>query len=273
MAIVTVETLRSRLGLVPNSISDEELTGAIDEVNKDFYTKHRPIVDWDYDGEIKDDVTVKVDGSLATIESVDAAKGKITLTEAPTSGTATGSYYWSPLSDDELTEVIDSAQTEAENESAMDFEAADATYKETLLFGNEITLPHYPINSIAEVKVEGVALDTEDYEHDDENGIITLLDYEAGVPVRPYFEPTTYDVEVSYNHGWATPPGNVVRFVLLRAMQEALTTLNSKLAITEETDDRWVLEFSEETVNERIDKLKEMADRLKETLPKQVSIV
>jgi len=257
---------------VPVSVSDETLDGAIDGANKVFYSKHRPIVDWDYDGDIKDDVTVKVDGTPATVESVEPDKGEITLTTAPTGETVTGSYYWSPLSDDEINEAIGSAQTEAENESSMAYEVADATYKETLTHGSDIFLPHYPINSISEVKVAGTVLDPEHYEYD-EDGIVTLLDFEAGKFTAPYFLPTQFDVEVSYNHGWEAPPANVKRFVMVRAMEEALTTLNTHLRITEEIENKYVVEFSEESFDERIDKLRELAEYLKQTLPHRVSVI
>lgn len=106
---VTNQEIREQAGFQYKE-RGEELTGAVNGSNKDFYTSNKPIVDRDYSGGVdKDDVVVYVDGSEVSVSTVVAATGKITLDTAPSSGTVTGDFDWTNLDDTVLTTFADEA--------------------------------------------------------------------------------------------------------------------------------------------------------------------
>ena len=275
MALVTVGNVREALELLPLRISNESL-GTGDGSTKDFLAKQRPIVDWDYDGDIKDDVVVKVAGQPATVSSVTPDKGIITLSSAPTNGQAvTGTYYWSPLSDNEINKAIASAVADAEAETAMRIEeVADDVWEEILYEGNVLDLPEYPVTSIKKVEVDGVEVTSGNYTFN-ADGILTLTNYMAGEPTEPYFKPSKYSVKVTYTHGWTvvTIPGDVYEFILRSAVLSCLRVLDRKLAISPEYMEKWVVEFKEKNLGPRIGDLVAEVESLRLKLPKAVGSI
>lgn len=84
---VTRQSVREEAGF-QHVEENGSLTGVIDGSNKVFMTEHKPIVDSNYSDTVSvEDITVYVDGSPVSVQTLDAATGVITLTNAPAEGT------------------------------------------------------------------------------------------------------------------------------------------------------------------------------------------
>jgi hypothetical protein len=84
--------------------------GAVNGSNADFTVDHKPLTDNNYDDTIdQNDVTAYVDGAPVSVSSVNATTGVITLTSAPSSGTVTVDYSYSPIATAFAEDVIEEA--------------------------------------------------------------------------------------------------------------------------------------------------------------------
>lgn len=101
MSYATVQAIREGAGLL-SRVNNEKPAGAVNSSNRVFVVRRRPIVDSDNDDEVTvADAQAFVDEVPVTVQGIDPATGKITLTTAPTTGSiVTVDYCFSPITDD-----------------------------------------------------------------------------------------------------------------------------------------------------------------------------
>lgn len=135
------------------------LTGAINGVNKVFMTEHKPIVGRRYINTISvEDVTVYVDGSPVSLQTLDYENGVVTIETAPADDVALSIYYHhSQLSDTYVDKLIAEAtgivhRCLRSNGISIPFDSE-----------NDNQAPYYPtIQMIVRLYAAGLAL-TRDY--------------------------------------------------------------------------------------------------------------
>lgn len=110
-AYETKQAILEEAGLSHRTLG-EKATGATDGSNKDFYVKHKPLSDANYDDNVDaQDVVAYVNGSAVAVSSIDVTSGKISLTSAPAASTAvTIDYTYCPVSDNYIENVREEAQ-------------------------------------------------------------------------------------------------------------------------------------------------------------------
>jgi len=97
---VTLQEIREQAGFQYKARSEDLNPSEGDGTNKIFYVLNKPIVDRNYSGSPVSvaDVVVYASGSPVTVSDIDADLGKLTLSDAPASGTPmTCDYDWSPM--------------------------------------------------------------------------------------------------------------------------------------------------------------------------------
>ena len=110
MAYERIQSILEEAGM-SNNQPQEVPSGAADGSNKAFTVAHTPLTDTNYDDVVDtNDVFVLVNGSAASVESVDAAHGVIELNTAPPDGAEVLiTYRYSPVSLQFASNLLDEA--------------------------------------------------------------------------------------------------------------------------------------------------------------------
>ncbi|MEM4591757.1 MAG: hypothetical protein QW555_08015 [Nitrososphaerota archaeon] len=275
MAYTGVRDIRVYNAWLPIQVSGDSLTRRTDTV---FQTSYFPVVDFDFDGQILDDITVYVNGSQVDVASLDAERGLITLINAPPNGaTVTTDYYWHPISDSEIGLAISGAEAEIELLTGFKYSSETVTERHILFFGNEFRT-RKPIINVNEVKIYsilGTLIDTQPQYIVVDNvlGLVRILNYRAGIPTRPYFLPAAYEVEITYQAGYSSVPDYIKNAVILFATYQIL--LKFQRLITFEKDYTQIsLTFkSPEEFARRLEFIRQEIERVKKQLPKRVGTI
>lgn len=282
MKYASIKDLRTYLGFHPIKVEDEWLSGDVDGSNREFYTQNKPLVDFDYDGEVIDDVKVLVDGSEATIESIDKETGKIVLASAPASGsTVAATYYWHPFGDSELQMAIEAAESEIDNECGRNFEAQERTERILMTRGNIFHVSYPPIISISEIAVESISgetiktLGSDDYQVlDSETGMIRLKEYYAGLTSPPWYLPSRFYVKITYTGGYQTIPSIVKQATILIASYHLLTKIAHLITAEPEYQGKIAVAFKKPSdLTDRLEFLRSEIERVKARLPHAIEVV
>lgn len=235
----------------------------------------RPVVDYDFDDSVLDDVEVRVDGEVFAISSVDAERGLVALSSTvPSGSTVTASYYWHPVSDSEIRLAVAKASAEVELVTGRRFLPYRAAERVIVTEGSRVRLRDR-IVSVDWVKVydaDGELLDgsAEFVVEDAEQGIIRLKRYSAGRPSGPLFLPTTLEIEVSYTAGYPETPEHIRQYTILAATYEVLLRFQRMLQVEGSYGEVALTVKSPEGLRERLEYLKGEVERFRVMLPKPV---
>ena len=271
----SVSDIRAYNGWHPIKVTGDSLTKINDTT---FQTSKYPIVDFDYDDDVTDDVEVYVNGQAAQIQSVDAERGLITLASAPPSdATVTASYFFHPISDTEIKLAIAAAEAEIEAITGFKYSSETRTERHKILSGNEFQT-NAPIISVSSIKIYsegGTLIDSDpDYEVlNSELGIVRINDYRAGVLTKPYFLPFIYEVEITYLAGAQQVPDWVKHAVIKIATYNILLKLSSLMVLQEDYTQISLTFKSPEEFVKRLQHLKEEVEHIRQTLPKRGAVV
>ena len=282
MKYVSIKDLRSYLGFHPIKVENQALQGVADGFNREFYTQNKPLVDFDYDGEIIDDVRVLVNGAEAAVESIDEEMGKIVLASAPSSGsTVEATYYWHPFGDSELRMAVEAAEAEIDNECGREFEAQERTERILMTRGNVFHVSYTPLVSVSEIVIENVAgevvarLNPNEYQViSSDSGLIRLKNYYAGLTSPPWYLPSRFYVKITYTGGYQTIPGIVKQATILIAAYHLLTKIAHLVTSEPEYQGKIAVAFKKpEELTNRLEYLRSEIERIKSKLPHAVEVI
>ena len=269
MTYVSVGNVRSYNAWNPIPISGDTLTAR----NPTLYQTSRfPIVDFDFDGSIDDDIIVYVGGNPASFTLVNPERGLVSFSSPP-SGTVTADYYWHPISDTEISLAIASAEAEVELLTGFKYAPEEITEKIRVYVGNEVKTSR-PIISVSSLKIYSIigtlVNDNPRYEViDKDKGIIRILDYRAGIPTRPYFLPSAYEVEVTYQAGYSSPPDYIKNAVVLFATYYILLKFQRMIVLNEDYTQVSLTFKTPEEFTRRLEFIREEVERIRALLPKR----
>jgi hypothetical protein len=237
--------------------------------SKTYRASKKPLVDYDYDGQIVDDVIIQ---EGYTIESIDENRGIIMLASEP-SGDVTATYYWHPIGDSEIDLAIGSASVEIEALTGTKYIPHTVTEYHKLYFGEYLYLSE-PVVSIESITDEssGKTLSSDEYEViDAKNGVVRLKNIFAGQIVPPWFLPTTYSFKVVYQAGYEEIPAIVKHAVILIASYNILFRIARQITFSEDYT-RIAIGFkTPEELDARIKLLADEIERIKTHLPRRVA--
>jgi len=236
--------------------------------SKTYRTSKKPLVDYDYDGQIVDDITIS-EGYV--IESVDANRGIITLTNDPSTD-VTATYYWHPIGDFEIDLAIKSASTEIESLTGTKYTPHTTIEHHKLYFGEYLYLSE-PIISIESITDEsGRILHPDEYEViDPKNGVVKFKKIFAGLSAPPWYLPTVYSFKVVYQAGYEEIPSIIKHAVILIATYNILIRIARQITFTEDYSGISIGFKSPEELNTRIKLLADEIERIKMHLPRRVA--
>jgi len=281
MKYASIKDLRTYLGFHPIKVENESLQGVVDGSNREFYTQNKPLVDFDYDGEVIDDVKVLVNGAEVTIESIDEEMGKIVLASAPEAGsTVVATYYWHPFGDSELQMIIEAAESEIDNECGRSFEAQERTERILMTRGNVFHVSYTPIISISEVVIEDISGEEIETLSSDKyeilvagSGLVRLKEYYAGLTSPPWYLPSRFYVKITYTGGYQTIPSIIKQATILIASYHLLTKIAH--LVTTEPDYRGKISVAfkkPQELTERLEYLRTEIERVKSKLPHAIGV-
>lgn len=280
MSYISLRELRIYTGFHPIKVENEALIGPVDGVNTVFYTVNKPVVDFDYDGAVVDDVVAKVNGSPVAVASIDPERGMLTLASPPPSGSAvTADYYWHPFGDGELTQAIEAAEAEIHAVTGQRFSQQTYTERFYVTYGNEVQLTHRPVTSVYLVRVEDAAgngedLASSDYVVDTSAGVVRLRKHFAGVIRPPWYTVSQFYVTVTYTAGYASIPNNIKLAALKLATYHLLQKTVTEIESEPEYQGKLVLVFKKpEDLLARLEQLRVECERVKALLPRRVDRV
>jgi hypothetical protein len=237
-----------------------------------YQTTKYPLVDFDFDNVISDDVKVYVGGTPVSFTITDPERGLITLSSAPT-GAVTADYYWHPIGDEEIRLAISSAVAEVELLTGFRYVPETVTERIKVFVGNELRTGR-PIISVSSVKIYSMAGTLVDdgprYEVvDAEKGVVRILDYRAGVPTRPYFLPSAYEVEITYQAGYPSTPDYIKNAVVLFATYYILLKFQRMIVLSEDYTQVSLTFKSPAEFTERLEFIRGEVERIRALLPKR----
>ncbi len=263
MPYVSIRDVRMFNGWHPINVSNEGLSGS----GREYRTSKKPIVDYDYDGQVVDDVHID---EGYEVESVDADRGIITFTSAP-SGYVTADYYWHPISDAEIQLAIAAAELEIKALTGINYEPHTAIEHHRLYYGDQLYMSE-PIISIISIidKDSGRTLSSSEYELLP-NGIVKLKTYYAGRVTSPWFLPSIYSFEVTYQAGYSEIPATVRHATLLIATYNILLRIARQISFSEDYSGISATFKSPEELNSRMEMLAKEIERVKASLPRRVA--
>lgn len=279
MNYCSIGDLRRYLQFTPIRVNDD-IVGVGDGVKKVFHTSFRPIVDPDYDGEVGDDIEVRVGGEVFQVSSIDYDEGCITLSEPPATGLEVRvSYSWHPVSDHELKIAIEAAEAEIDSECGRSFKESLHEERIYLSHGNTISLLNAPIIKVESVIIESSSgevieeLKPSMYECYPELGVIRLKKYYAGVVSPPWYIHSTFYVRVRYVSGYSEVPGIVKQAALLLSSYHVLSRISMLYTTEPEYQGRLSVVFKKPgEIFSRLEFLRSEVDRIKKQLPRQVKV-
>ncbi len=273
MRYTSIRDVRSFNGWYPIAVVGESASMLSDTLIK---TQRRPIVDFDWDGDLLDDVVVYVDGAQVGVASVDAERGEISLASpAPQGSVITCDYYWHPVGDGEISLAIEAAEAEIDATAGMRFDAHTRSERIKLHHGSELSLSA-PIISIQSVKVydqRGALIDSAaEYEVlDAESGLIRLLRHSAGRPAPPWYLTRSLEVEVSYTAGYQQVPESVRNAAILIASYWLALRVGGRIVFGDDYGEALSVGFSSEDLSRRLRAMREEVERVKKSLPRRVA--
>lgn len=271
MAYVNVAEVRGYNGWNPIPAYNDQLTRRGPSL---YQASRYPLVDFDYDGAIDDDVAVRVDGSPASFTVRDPERGLVELSSPPgESAVVTADYYWHPISDDEIRLAIASAVAEVELLTGFKYAPEEVTEKIRVYVGNEIKTSK-PIISVSSIRIYSLigtlVSDNPRYEIlDRDKGVIRILDYRAGIPTRPYFLPSAYEVEITYQAGYTSPPDYVKNAVVIFATYYILLKFQRMIVLNEDYTQVSLTFKTPEEFTRRLEFIKSEVERIRSLLPKR----
>jgi hypothetical protein len=236
--------------------------------SKTYRVSKKPIVDYDYDGQIVDDVIIQ---EGYAIESIDASRGIIMLASEP-SGDVTATYYWHPVGDSEIDLAIGSASVEIEALTGTKYIPHTVTEYHKLYFGEYLYLSE-PVISIESIEESsGKTLSSDEYEViDAKNGVVWLKNIFAGQIAPPWFLPTTYSFKVVYQAGCGEIPAIVKHAVILIASYNILFRIARQITFSEDYTGIAIGFKTPEELDARIKLLVDEIERIKTHLPRRVA--
>ncbi|MEM0445554.1 MAG: hypothetical protein QXW60_05335 [Nitrososphaerota archaeon] len=235
----------------------------------------RPIVDYDFDGSVLDDVEVFVDGARVSPASVDADRGLVALAEpAPQGAEVSVSYFWHPIPDSEIELAISKASAEVELATGRRFTRYLSVERVVLGEGSRVKLGDR-IVQVESVKVYdsgGELIDpaAEFIVEDAEQGVIRLRRYIAGTPTGPLYLPSVIEVEVTYVAGYAETPQHIRQYTILAATYEVLLRFQRLLQVERSYGEAALVVRAPEGLRERLEYLRDEVERFRRLLPKPV---
>jgi hypothetical protein len=280
MNYCSIEDLRRYLQFTPIKVNNDRI-GVGDGVNTRFYTSYKPIIDPDYDGVVRDDVEVKVNGEVFQVLNVDSEEGCITLLDPPPTGLdVSASYSWHPVSDHELKVAIEAAEAEIDAECGRSFKESLREERIYLSYGNIITLQNTPVIRVESVIIESLSgevieeLQPSMYECYSEPGVIRLKTYYAGKVSPPWYTPSTFYVRVRYLSGYSEIPGIVKQAALLLSSYHILSKISILYTTEPEYQGRISVVFKKPSeIFSRLEFLRGEVERIKKQLPKQIKVL
>ncbi|MEO0157982.1 MAG: hypothetical protein ABIM59_04555 [candidate division WOR-3 bacterium] len=235
----------------------------------------RPVVDYDFDDSVLDDVEVYVDGAAASVASVDAERGLVALSEpVSTNSQVAVNYYWHPISDAEIRLAIAKASAEVELVAGRRFARYRTVERLILTEGSRVRLRDRVV-SVDWVRVYDAAGelvdDSAEYVVEDaEQGVLRLKRYSARDIAGPFFLPNILEVEVSYTAGYPETPEHIKQYTILAATYEVLLRFQRMLRVERSYDEVALVVKSTEGLGERLAYLREEIERFRKLLPKPV---
>ena len=273
MPYASIREVRAYNGWSPLQVKGEVLERLSDT---EFRASRKPIVDYDYDGDLLDDVKVYVDGASAGIASIDSDRGVITLQDPVAEGsTVTADYYWHPIGDDEIKLAIAEAEAEIESKTGIKFEPHSKVEEIILNYGSEFNVSE-PIISITSIKHlyddSYKELGSDEYEIvDKETGRIRLKNIIAGVAVPPWYLPLRVRLRVEYTAGYETVPDMVKHAAILIASYQVLLRIQRQISFSEDYTAITVAFKTPNELTERLEFLRAEVERVKDMLPRRVA--
>jgi hypothetical protein len=139
--------------------------------------------------------------------------------------------------------------------------------------GNELRTSR-PIISVSSVKIYStvgtLVNDNPRYEvMDAEKGVVRILDYRAGVPTRPYFLPSAYEVEITYQAGYPSTPDYIKNAVVLFATYYILLKFQRMVVLSEDYTQVSLTFKSPAEFTERLEFIRGEVERIRALLPKR----
>ena len=272
MPYASIREVRTYNGWNPLEVKGEALEQLSDT---EFRASKKPIVDYDYDGDLLDDVKVYVDGTPESIASIDPDRGIITLQDPVAEGsTVTADYYWHPIGDNEIELAIAEAEAEIETKTGIKFEAHSKTEEIILHYGSEFNLSE-PVISITSIKHlyddSYEELSSDEYEIvDKETGKIRLKNIIAGVAVPPWYLPLSVRLKVEYMAGYEAIPDIVKHATILIASYQVLLRIQRQISFSEDYTGITVAFKTPNELTERLEFLRAEVERVKNMLPRKV---
>lgn len=235
----------------------------------------RPVVDYDFDGSVLDDVEIRLDGSEAAVASLDAERGLVALAEpVPQGSVVTASYYWHPVSDSEIVLAVSKASAEVELVTGRRYVPYRATERVVLSEGSRVKLRDrvLAVERVWVYDPGGELIDPspEYVVEDAEQGVIRLRRYSAGSPAGPLFLPSSFEVEVTYLTGYSETPQHIRQYTILAATYEVLLRFQRMLQVEGSYGDAALVVKAPEGLRERLEYLRGEIERFRELLPKPV---
>lgn len=175
----------------------EKPYGSVDGTNRIFTTPHKPLSDRNYDDVVDiNDVFVLVNGAPATVESIDAINGVITLVNAPAADVEVlVDYRYSPIP----LSVADTRRREAQDYINQNMKRVDpcAPYTGAFNPGNGQTLIDNTIRTMVRLYAAGLLL-VRDYGFNQDTELTSKDGYKklemvTGASTRGKFDPGMLD--------------------------------------------------------------------------------
>ncbi|MEM2182356.1 MAG: hypothetical protein QXK84_06670 [Nitrososphaerota archaeon] len=268
MVYASVRDVRIFNGWFPVEVRGDILTRLSENM---FRTSKKPIVDYDWDDDVLDDVKVYVDGVLADINSIDEERGVITLATAPPSGALlTADYYHHPVGDSEIKLALSYAEEEIKTTTGIKYEAHEKTEEVILHYGSVFELAE-PIITINSIDIDGYTLTADEYEIvDAEAGIVRLKNISAGLVMPPWYIAKSIRLRVQYIAGYQAIPSIVKHASILIATYQLLLRLQRQVTFTEDYSGITMAFKTPEDLTNRLQFLRAEVARVKELLPRRV---
>jgi len=106
------------------------------------------------------------------------------------------------------------------------------------------TLKYLPLNNITSVKIDGTALDSDEYEVRTSQGVVLLLQYTTGA-----------EVEIAYNAGYASDSiPDDIKFVARRLVATLFQNRDGTI-VSSESAGSWDISFTKQDITASLNKL------------------
>ena len=272
MAYATVRDIRVYNYWNPIQVTGDQLKRVKPLI---YETSRKAIVDFDFDNIITDDVVVYVDSAPAQVAGIEAERGLVTLAQDPgPNATVTADYFYHPISDSEISLAIGAAEAEVDLLTGYRFAQYNAVERHTIYVGDEFRTraPIISINSIKIYSRSGTLINSNPQYIivDKDIGLVRLVGYMAGIPVRPFFLPAQFDVEIDYVAGYSNVPDYIKEATILIATYHILLKMARRLNVAEDYTQVSMAFATRDEFIQRLEFIRREVERVKALLPKQV---